>query len=366
MLYEKIIRPLIFLPDPETVHHFMIKSLGVISRIPPFASIGKKICAVNDPRLETKLGRLTLPNPIGLSAGFDKYIDAPLAYSMLGFGFAELGSITYSAQPGNPRPRLWRIPKDHGYIVYYGLSNNGAKQTAVALEKLPPHPIPYGISIAPTTGLSTETMADDYLNTLRALHQYADYITLNVSCPNVASQCVFTQISFITELVKKVMAEMREKNIRKDVFLKIGPDMMDADLDTIIDLCIAEGITGIIATNLVKKRESITPKSTATELNHPGGISGKLLQDKSDRVISHIYQRAKGKLQIIGVGGIFTAEDAYRKIKNGANAVQLITGFIYGGPMTMKNINQGLLRLLEKDGYKNISEAVGKLETTKI
>ena len=313
-----------------------------------------------DERLKTSLGKLTLPNPIGLAAGFDKHVSAPFAYPMLGFGFAELGSITYSEQPGNPLPRLWRLPKDKGLIVNYGLSNSGAIKTTSPLSSLIYRAIPYGLSIAPTTGLEINEMADDYVKTLKQLHPFADYITLNVSCPNVAKCEMFAQISFIEELAHKVRLTMNEEKINKDIFIKIGPHHSETELRRIVNACITNDFTGVIATNLIKIRAGLKLLSDSVALDHPGGISGGPLQAESDAKISQIYRESQGKLAIIGVGGIFTAEDAYRKIKLGASAVQLITGFIYGGPLAIKKINSGLLELLARDGYKNISEAVGK------
>ncbi|OGH83556.1 MAG: dihydroorotate dehydrogenase (quinone), partial [Candidatus Magasanikbacteria bacterium RIFOXYC12_FULL_32_21b] len=300
----------------------------------------------------------------------DKDITAPLAYPMLGFGFAELGSITNSAQPGNPKPRLWRLPKDNGLIVYYGLSNCGSLEAARRIKKkLQKRDIPYGISIAVTTGLEGKEMADDYVRSFLDLYELADYITLNVSCPNVAKCDVFAQVSFIEELLQKIMNIVSAqggpvfsgKKIKKDIFIKIGPDMSYEDLDKVINLCLKYEITGIVATNLIKNRSWVKKfKSSAEQLNHPGGISGKHLQDRSNKIISHIRERAGNKLKIIGVGGIFTAEDVYDKMKAGADAVQMITGFIYGGPFTIRKINKELVRILEEkkiDNLKNIFSA---------
>jgi dihydroorotate dehydrogenase len=360
MIYEKILRPILFkATDPEKIHHLVINGLGMASRCKPAYNLIKKHVATEDARLGVKLGGLSLNTPVGLAAGFDKYIEAPLAYSMLGFGFAELGSITYSEQPGNPKPRLWRIPEDKGIIVYYGLPNNGAKKTAVPLSKLSYHPIPYGISIAPTTGLELTQMADDYIRTFRELHSYGDYFTFNVSCPNVAKNDTFSQVSFMEELTGRVAATMNELAVKKDIFLKIGPHHSDDELKRIVNACIKNGFTGIIATNLIKNRANIKAKSSESALNHPGGISGKLLQSQSDEIIRKLYKESAGKLKIIGVGGVFTAEDAYRKIRLGASAVQLITGFIYGGPLAIKNINEGILKIIERDKLTSISEAIG-------
>lgn len=360
MFYQKFIRPILFKTDPERIHHFVIALLSLLSRVKPFHFLIRNFLNISDPSLSIKIGQLNFSNPVGLAAGFDKNATAPLAYSMLGFGFAELGSVTYSAQSGNPKPRLWRLPKDKGLIVYYGLANIGVQAIVEKMKKLKTRHIPLGLSLAPTTGLKIDQMAADYLRSFEALYFYADYITLNVSCPNVAACDLFAQVSFIKELVEKVNILKQKLNTHVDVFLKIGPDMSMEQYDDIVDICLQNNITAIIVTNLIKNRSTITTMSSNEELNHPGGISGGLLKDKSTIIIKHIYRRAAGKLKIIGVGGIFTASDAYEKIKAGASAVQLITGFIYNGPMAIHDINFGLVKLFKNDNIKNISEAVGK------
>jgi len=330
------------------------------SRWPIFRNFVARLLRVRDERLKVNIGRLTLDNPVGLAAGFDKNVEAPMAYSMMGFGFAELGSITNQEQEGNPKPRLWRLPKDKSLIVYYGLANCGSSKAKARLANLDHHPIPFGISIAPSTAIESSQMADDYVKTFLELYPLADYVTLNVSCPNVARCDVFTQISFVEELLKKITDTMKGRGINKDIFVKIGPDMEWDDLDRVIDACVIYGVAAVIVTNLVKDRSAIVSKSTREELNHPGGVSGKLIFDKSNEVIKHVYKRAGDKLKIIGVGGVFTAEDAYEKIKCGATAVQLITGWIYGGPLTIRSINKGLLGLLEGQGANNIVDIVGR------
>jgi len=359
MFYTHVVRPILFKTDPEWIHRAVVGGLNLVSRLWPINFFIQKFCLIHDPRLQVRLGQLSLPNPVGLPAGFDKYIEAPYAHAMIGFGFAELGSITFGEQPGNPKPRLWRIPKDKGFIVYYGLSNCGAEKSKARLEKITRRPVPLGISIAPTTGLAINEMAEDYIKSLLLLNSYADYLVLNISCPNVATCDVFSQIAFIKELITKTAAVVKAKQISKDIFVKIGPDMNMEELDQIIDACVASKLTGIIATNLIKKREGVVSKSSAEEMNHPGGLSGKLVEEKSNAIIRHIYERAGDKLKIIGVGGIFSAQDAYKKIKLGATAVQVFTGWIYNGPLAVRQINLGLLRLLERDGLSNITAAVG-------
>ncbi len=360
MFYQKILRPILFKTDPEKIHHLVIAGLAVVSKIKPLSFLISNYLNVKSSFLEVKIGNLTFSNPVGLAAGFDKNVTAPLAYEMLGFGYAELGSVTLIAQPGNPKPRLWRIPKDKGLIVYYGLANCGANKVVEKLKKIKNPHAPFGISIAPTTGLTLTQMIEDYAKCFEIVSPYADYITLNVSCPNVANCELFAQISFIRELMEKINNLKNSLNTTVDIFIKIGPDMAMEQYDELVDICIKNNILAIISTNLVKNRANISPVSNQDELNHPGGISGKLVDDKNLDIIKRLYRRADGKVKIIGVGGIFTAEDAYKKIKAGASALQLVTGFIYGGPTTIKNINQGLVDLLKKDGFKNIDEAVGK------
>ncbi len=360
MLYQHLIRPLLFrFTDPEKIHSTTIQLLDQASKNYFINQTCKKIFQVQDKKLNILLGNLKLENPIGLAAGFDKHISAPLAYPMLGFGWAELGSITYSAQAGNPKPRLWRIPNDKGLIVHYGLANDGATETLKRFSKIGAHTIPYGISIAPTNGLLGEAMINDYLKTFQMAEREADYITFNVSCPNVVGESIFTQMSFMRDLLISVSQRQKLNRKPKDIFIKISSGMNENDLSKIVEYSLQAGITGIIATNLLKDRKNTPFASSSASLNHPGGISGKHLQATSTQTIRTLYRLAKGKLCIVGVGGIFTAEDAYEKIKAGATAVQVITGFIYGGPETIHSINTGLLKLLKKDGFKNISEAIG-------
>jgi dihydroorotate dehydrogenase len=361
MIYEKILRPILFrFTDPEKIHHTVTRGLGFVSRQKPLNKIVTGLLNNTDERLKTKIGKISLPNPVGLAAGFDKHVESPLAYPMLGFGSVELGSITFHEQEGNPKPRLWRIPKDKGLIVYSGLPNSGVVKTIERLSLLQKRAIPYGVSIAPSNHVDLPELGDDYLKTLDRVHPFADYITLNTSCPNVARHDHFTQITFIEELLNNTAEMIQKENINKDFFIKIGPDHSKQDLQRIVKSCIKNNFTGIVATNLIKIRSGLNFKSKLSETEHPGGISGGLLQAESDAIVQELYNECAGKLKIIGLGGIFDANDAYRKIKLGASAVQIMTGFIYGGPFIAKKINDGLVKLLEQDGYQNISEAVGK------
>ncbi len=359
MIYEKIIRPIFFRFDPEKVHNFVVHLMGWAGRNRLVRRALALFLGKSSSVLETKLGGLKLKNPVGLAAGFDKKVEALEFYPALGFGFAEIGSITNRPVPGNPKPRLWRITEDTGLIVYYGLYNLGAQVSKQKLLKVSQRDIPYGLSIAPTVDVPLEEMINDYLKTFETLAPVADYITFNVSCPNVASCNHFTQVTFIVDLIKAVALKKKEIVCVKEIFFKIGPDLSFTDLDPIIDACLQNGITGIVATNLVKNRQGIQFKSSTEKLNHPGGISGLIVQKKSDEIIRYIYKKSEGKLKIIGLGGILSAEDAYRKIRLGASAVQIFTGFIYNGPAFVRTINRQLTRFLKRDGFKNMSEAIG-------
>jgi len=348
MLYRRIVRPLFFKTDPEWIHGLAIRFMAITSHNSWLRKILKRIFFVCDSKLEVKIGNLKFPNPVGLAAGFDKNIEAPFSYGMLGFGFVEFGSITLKGQPGNPKPRLWRLPADKSLIVYYGLVNNGACRARRILKKIKKEmDIPFGVSIAPSTGVEKSYMVSDYINSFYELYKHADYIVFNVSCPNVVSCEVFEQIGFISELLLKVSEIKKRKNIQKDIFIKLGPDMGEAEVNEVVDLCIKYGVSGIVATNLIKKRDGLRFKSNEKESNHPGGISGKLLNDKSNHIIKMIRQRAGNNLAIIGVGGIFSADDAYEKIKAGANAVQMVTGFVYEGPFVVRKINKELVNLMK-------------------
>jgi dihydroorotate dehydrogenase len=357
MLYSALIRPLLFhYTDPETAHRYALRTLRLLSQR-PLKTWFQTFYRATDPKLAITLGGLYFPSPVGLAAGFDKHIDAPNAYGLLGFGSAEFGSITLVKQPGNQTPRVWRLPKDKGLIVNYGLPSIGAEQAKERLEKQTARTIPYGVSVAPSTNASDLVL--DYATTFSMLYDTADYITLNVSCPNVTNQNTFSQLTFIEKLLATVASELERKNSHKPLFLKIAPHYSNQELEKIVSLCKKYHVQGIVATNLLKKRSFFTTKSSPKELEHPGGISGELLKNDSNTIIAKLFHLAHGELTIIGVGGIFSAEDAYEKIRLGANAVQLVTGFIYGGPSIARTINKRLLYFLQRDGFSSISEAVG-------
>jgi dihydroorotate dehydrogenase len=360
MIYKHCLRPILFLKDAEEAHE---QTLSFLSRIDFLASILGAFFSVSDSRLGVKVGPLSLANPVGLAGGFDKNGKAIKIWPAFGFGFIEIGAVTALAQPGNPKPRLIRLPKDQALINRLGFNNEGAEAIGARLEAMlngSPLKIPLGINIGRSKVVKTEDAAKDYLFTFERLYPFGDFFTLNVSSPNTPNLRDLQEKKLLEDLLKAIQTKNRElaegkKSQRKPIFVKVDPDMSFGQLDEVIEVLESQQVTGIIATNAT----AFLRERLAAPVNEPGGLSGKPLRERATSFIRHIHQVTKGRLPIIGVGGIFTAEDAYEKIKAGATAVQILTGFVYEGPAIVKRINQGLLRLMEREGFENISEAVG-------
>jgi len=361
MIYKHLLRPLLFLKDAEEAHE---QTLAFLSRVDFLAPILEPFFSLSDSRLQVGIGPLSFANPVGLAGGFDKNGKAIKIWPAFGFGFIEIGAVTALAQPGNPKPRLVRLPKDHALINRLGFNNEGAEAIGAHLGAMLGNgvrlKIPLGINIGRSKVVKTGDAAKDYLFTFERLYPFGDFFTLNVSSPNTPNLRELQEKNLLKELLEAIQGKNRELAKKqgsgaKPIFVKVDPDMSFQQLDEVMGVLEAQQVTGIIATNATAfLREKLT-----TLVNEPGGLSGKPLRERATSFIRHIYQATKGRLPIIGVGGIFTAEDAYEKIKAGATAVQILTGFVYEGPCAVKRINQGLLRLIERDGFKNISEAVG-------
>jgi dihydroorotate dehydrogenase len=346
-----MVRPILFLIDPEKIHNFTLWGLSFFSKSKTLNKILKSALDYTSPVLSQKLFSLYFKNPIGLAAGLDKNGQAINTWSAMGFSWAEIGSITYQEQSGNPKPRLWRLPQDKGLVVYYGLCNKGAKKIVEQLKKKT------GIisaSIAKSNAVAMEQAADDYQASFDLLSEYADIITINLSCPNVKN---FSGLQSKI-LLEPILDRVQSINIQqKPIWLKIGQDLLKEEIDDIIYLAKKYQISAIIACNLAKERSVLNLKSKHKD--KPGGVSGQALTDRVDKIIAYLYKNSEGKYKIIGTGGVFSGYDAYKKIKAGANLVQLITGLIYNGPKAINIINKQLENLLKQDNFKNISEAVG-------
>jgi len=355
LCYKYILKPIFFINDPERVHDFMAKTgvfLGKYSFLRFLTSLSFNY---KNNILKQKILGINFENPLGLAAGFDK--DAVLTDIMphVGFGFVEVGSITGSYCEGNPKPRLWRLPKSESLVVYYGLKNKGADYISNFL-KSKNFKIPIGTSIAMTNckeNLDLNNAIEDYKKAFSAFIEIGHYFTINISCPNAEGGQPFS----VPENLEKLLSEIDKIKTQKPIFIKLSPDMSLDDLNKILDIADRHKIDGIISTNLTKKRDN--PKIIEDVLPPVGGISGRAVQDKSDDFISYIYRRHPNRFILIGCGGVFSAEDAYKKIKAGASLIQMITGLIYKGPQNVSQINKDLVSLIKKDRFKNISEAIG-------
>lgn len=343
-----------FLFDAEKTHDTIIKFGSFLGSYNLTKKITSFLFYYSHPALEQEINGIHFPNPVGLAAGFDKNAQLLDIMPEVGFGFMEIGSVTGESCQGNPKPRLWRLKKSKSLVVYYGLKNDGAAVIAkrIAGKKLK---IPLGVSIAKTNSPATvETNAgiQDYIKACRAFFDIGDYWTINISCPNSFGGEPFTD----PEKLDRLLEEIDKLKASKPIFLKISPDLSLDKIDALIDLTRRHKVNGFVCTNLTKNRKvSLKDKDIPEE----GGLSGKVVQELSDKMISYIYKKTGGKHTIIGVGGIFSAKDAYRKIRLGASLVQLITGMIFEGPQLISSINVGLVNLLKKDGFKSIREAIG-------
>ncbi len=358
-LYTKILKPVFFLFDPELVHDRFIKLGSKLGKHKFFQSLTKALFFYKNKSLEQDILGIHFSNPIGLSAGFDKDAEIVDIIPSVGFGFVEVGSITGEPCAGNSGKRLWRLPKSKALVVYYGLKNKGAKILSKKLHNRN-FKIPVGISIAKTNSPDTcqlDSGINDYAKAFESFVDIGDYITVNISCPNVFGGEPFTH----PDRLEKLLEKLDSIKYDKPVFIKLAADLSDTELQDIIDVAGRYRVQGFVCTNLSKNRNNDSIKSKIKEDNIPekGGISGKVVEDLSDDTIQRVYKYTRGAYVIIGVGGVFSAEDAYKKIKFGASLIQLITGMIFEGPQLISEINRGLVELLEKDGYKNISESIG-------
>ncbi len=362
VLYKKFIRPLLFIGDPEKTHE---RTLALLSKMTPLEGVLERLLSVQDPRLQVTMDSLTFTNPVGLAGGFDKNAIAVRTIASFGFGFMEIGAVTALAQPGNPKPRLYRLPEDQALINRLGFNNEGAAAIAQRLQALResdrPLKIPLGINLGRSKIVQTQDAVADFLAAFDQLFPYGDFFTLNVSSPNTPQLRDLQEKSLLRGLLQAIQGKNRELAARlgqraKPILVKIAPDMELSQADDILEVAMAEKISGVIATNAT----AFLRETLASGSKEPGGLSGKPLRSLATSFVRHLYRAVGGKLAIIGVGGIFSAEDAYEKITAGASAVQIYTGFVYEGPVAVKRINQGLIRLLDRDGFTSIAEAVGQ------
>ena len=333
-----LLRGLLFLLPAERAHHFTMSMMRVLFSVPGAGKIFETFFKTKTSHSAIQLWGLNFPNRVGLAAGFDK--DALLGHhwSNLGFGFIEVGTVTPKPQPGNDQPRLFRLKKDQAIQNRMGFNNEGVDAMVERIRQQHPRLI-IGGNIGKNKNTSNEHAADDYIICFRALHLFVDFFTVNVSSPNTPGLRELQEKEPLKRLLKSIMEERKKLACEKPVLLKIAPDLSHEQLNDIIEIVFETGIHGLIATNTTLDRSVLKQDAALAEKNGAGGISGKPLKEKSTEVIRYLSQKSGGKIPIIGVGGIHSAEDALEKIKAGASLVQLYSGFIYEGPALTKKIN---------------------------
>jgi len=357
-IYRHVFKPFAFCFDPEIVHDRITDVGSLFGKHKWTRQIARFFWHYENLALFQTICGIDFQNPVGLTAGFDK--DGLLVDILpdVGFGFAEIGSVTGEPCEGNPKPRLWRLPKSEALIVYFGLKNDGCEviRDRLANKKFR---IPIGVSVAKTNCQETCDVRigiADYVKAMEAFLDIANYITINISCPNAFGGEPFTK----PELLEQLLCATDSLRARQPIFLKMPVDLSFEEIDKLVDVALTHQVQGLILSNLTKRRDSKKINPSDVVPSEKGGISGRPVFDPSNDLIGHLYKRVGDRLILIGTGGIFSAEDAYEKILRGASLVQLATGMIFRGPQLIGQINRGLVRLLQRDGFNSIKEAVGK------
>ena len=361
MLYTNIAKPILFKLSAERAHNMVIQGLDLLSSIPGgLAMMEQKYGVKRDQELATNIGGIDFANPIGLAAGLDKNAVAIRGFSAIGFGFMEVGTVTPKPQSGNELPRLFRLPEDLALVNRMGFNNVGTVQMARNLAQIPKHKIPIAINIGKNKLTSNDQAEEDYRECIRKLYNFGDFFVVNISSPNTPDLRNLQHGDDLRRLLAAVKEEMEQQRQvyggkGKACWVKIAPDITTVELKYMVETIMEAQISGIVATNTTTARTGLQSRQAV----ETGGLSGKPLRDRSTEVIRQVYSMTGGTLPIIGCGGIFTAEDAYLKIRAGASLVEVYTALIYEGPSLLRRLNHGLLDLLRKDGYRNISQAVG-------
>ncbi len=352
--YHWTIRPLLFGLEAERAHEYGIDALRIALSSAQAQKLAVKRFGGESSAALFRFG-LKFDNPLGIAAGFDKNGVVVNQLAALGFGHVEVGTVTYEPQRGNEKPRLFRLPEDQALINRLGFNNQGAVRIAERLKKLERECV-VGVNIGKNKDVPIEEATENYLRSLDLVHNAADYITVNVSSPNTPNLRELQRTENLEELLGTLQGRNRELG-QKPLLVKISPDLTEAEIDMIVDTCLRLEVSGIIATNTTTSREGLkTPN--AAEFG-AGGLSGRPLAERSNEVIRTIYRHSKGTLPIIGVGGIFSGQDAFEKIAAGACLLQAYTGFIYHGPSFASDINAGLAAIIKERGFANIDEAIG-------
>jgi dihydroorotate dehydrogenase len=362
MLYRTLLRTLLFKLPPETAHELAVKVLSVGLGTDAMRRAAR---ARFERPLFGELRRfgLSFKNPVGVAAGFDKNGVVARELAALGFGFVEVGTVTRHPQPGNPRPRLFRLPADRALVNRLGFNNEGAEALARRLARARPECV-LGVNIGKSRVTPLEEATGDYLASFEAVRPHADYVAVNVSSPNTPNLRELQRADLLASLLAEIQRRNRELAARDSgtplpLLVKIAPDLGEGELELIVGAARAANVAGIIATNTTTGRAGLRTQAAEVAACGEGGLSGAPLRSRSTRVVAALRRLARGELEIVGVGGVFTAEDAWEKICAGARLVQLYTGFVYEGFGVARRINEGLVAIMEREGFRTLDEAVG-------
>lgn len=343
-MYRFLIKPLLFLLPPETIHHLLISFLRCVFKLPGVRGLIKAIYHVKNESLKTEFLGMTFSNPVGLAAGFDKNAEVYREFHSFGFSFIEIGTVTPKGQPGNPKPRSFRIPKDRGLINRMGFNNQGAKAAAVKLSAERPKGLILGGNIGKNTQTPNEDAVADYEAVFRAIYNGVDYFVVNVSCPNITDLHKLQDQDSLEQILSRILEIRKEMSTSKPVLLKISPDLNNKQLDETLEIVERLKLDGLVATNTTIKRDGLRTSEREIEAIGKGGMSGAPITRRSLEVVRYVHDKTRGKLPIIAVGGIMGVQDALNMFDAGATLIQLYTGFIYEGPGLAKRINKELLK----------------------
>lgn len=340
-MYKHLIKPILFRFNPETAHNILFSALSVLRHIPFANAIIRAIYKKEYPKLHKEVFGINFPNPVGLAGGLDKNGEFYNDMANFGFGFVEIGSLTPQPQDGNPKPRCWRSPQDKAIINRFGINNKGVRNAVEHLKKVRPEVI-VAANISKNSTSINEDAAKDYESAFALLYDFVDMFVVNVSCPNVVGLTSLQDISFLSEIVDKLLNLRMYYDEYRPILLKVSPDLSKEQLDDIIDYCLRSGIDGMVAGNTTRSREGLTISQEKIDSIGNGGMSGAPVHKKNLALVKYIHERSEGKLPIIGVGGIISEQDAKAMIDAGASLVEIYTGFIYEGPALIKRINKYL------------------------
>ncbi|WP_040835688.1 quinone-dependent dihydroorotate dehydrogenase [Nocardia brevicatena] len=352
-MYRLLLRTMFLLP-PERIHHLAFALMRAATAFAPTRAVLRRFLATDDEILHTTVFGVEFPAPVGLAAGFDKNASGVDTWGALGFGFAEVGTVTAQAQPGNPTPRLFRLPADRALINRMGFNNDGAAAAAARLRARRTHTVPIGANIGKTKVVDAAAAADDYSASARLLGPLADFVVVNVSSPNTPGLRDLQAVQALRPVLRAVL-----DSVDVPVLVKIAPDLSNEDIDAVADLAVEMGLAGIVATNTTVGRDGLRTDPTVVAEIGAGGLSGPPLAQWSLEVLRRLYARVGGRLVLVSVGGIETVDQAWERILAGASLLQGYTGFIYGGPLWMKHLHRGIAERLRAGGYRSLADAVG-------